>query len=207
MSSFENNKIFAAVLCVGITVMLTGFVANKLMHPKELENDAVSIDGAAVDHGGAQEEKTKIPEPILALLASADIDKGAKISKACAACHSFDKGGPTKQGPNLWNIVNSLKCENADFKYSDALHAKGGSWNYQSLNAFLKRPKDYVPGTKMNFAGLKKPEDRADLIAWMRTLSDSPAPLPTEAEITAEAPAPADENTPEQEQGETATEH
>lgn len=185
MSSLENNKIFAAVLCAGITVMLTGFVANKVIKPKELKKDAIEIEGAPIVSSGAP-EKPQLPDPILAMLAAADFEKGAKLSKACAACHSFDKGGPTKQGPNLWNVVNSAKGHVADFKYSDALIATGGEWNYESLNFFLWKPKKYAPGTKMNFAGLKKAKDRAAMIAWLRTLSDSQAALPDATRIAAE---------------------
>ncbi len=185
MSSLENNKIFAAVLCAGITVMLTGFVANKVIKPKKLKKDAVEIEGAVLQKSNAP-AKPQLPDPILAMLATADLEKGAKLSKACAACHSFDKGGPVKQGPNLWDVVNKLKCEVPDFKYSDALKETGGSWGYESLNFFLWKPKKYAPGTKMNFAGLKKPKDRAALIAWLRTLSDSPSALPTSEQIAAE---------------------
>lgn len=185
MSSLENNKIFAAVLCAGITVMLTGFVANKVMKPKELKQDAVQIEGAPVVASNAP-AKPQLPDPILAMLATADLEKGAKLSKACAACHSFDKGGPIKQGPNLWNIVDAKKGHQADFKYSDGLLATGGEWTYESLNFFLWKPKKYAPGTKMNFAGLKKPEDRAAMVAWLRTLSDSPAALANVTRIAAE---------------------
>ena len=124
----------------------------------------------------------------MALLEGADIAKGEKITKACAACHSFEKGGPVKQGPNLWNIVMADKAAAAGFDYSDALKEKGGKWDYDSLNKFLWKPKKYASGTKMNFIGLKKPEDRAAIIAWLRQQADSPAALPSAEEIAAEAP-------------------
>lgn len=204
MSNFENNKIFAAVLSAGIVFMLTGFVANQIMHPHDLEKDAVEIEGArAGNHGGAI-AKPQIPDPIMALIASADVEKGAKISKACAACHSFDKGGATKQGPNLWGIVNTPKAAKAGFAYSDALLAKGGEWDYNALNNFLWKPKKYVTGTKMNFVGLKKPADRAAMIAWLRQQADSQAVLPTDAEIAAEEAAFAP---PEEEHAEDGGEH
>lgn len=186
-SNFENNKIFAAVLCALLTVMLSGFFVGKIVKPKELEKDAVFIDGASDNaHGASAPAKPQLPEPIMALLATADIEKGAKISKACAACHSFDKGGPVKQGPNLWAIVNASKGHAAGFKYSDGLLATGGQWSYDSLNKFLWKPKKYAPGTKMNFAGLKKATDRAAMIAWLREQSGSKAALPSDAEIQAE---------------------
>jgi cytochrome c len=90
----------------------------------------------------------------------------------------FDEGGPNKVGPNLYNIVNRNVASVADFKYSGALTDHGGAWSYEELNGFLYKPKAWVSGTKMNYAGLKKAEDRANIIAWMRTLSDNPTPLP-----------------------------
>lgn len=196
MSNFENNKILAAVLCAGITIMLTGFVADQVFHDQKLEKDAVEIEGAPVDTGHGGEAKPKLPQPIMSMIASADKAKGAKLSKACAACHSFDKGGPIKQGPNLWGILNEPVGAQPGFSYSDALREHGGAWDYNTLNGFLWKPKKYIAGTKMNFAGLKKPFDRAALIAWLREQSDTLVQLPTEQEITAEAlafaPPPAD---------------
>ncbi len=114
------------------------------------------------------------------LLATADVKKGKKISKSCAACHSFDKGGKNKMGPNLWNIVNRDIATVEGFKYSKAMQNAGGKWSYDKLNKFLTKPREDIKGTKMSFAGVKKLEDRAALIAWLRSLSDSPAQLPVE---------------------------
>ena len=125
-------------------------------------------------------------EPILAKLASADLEAGEKLSKKCSACHIFDAGGKNKVGPALWNIVNRPMGAADDYAYSDALAGFGGNWDYQSLNAFLVKPKAYISGTKMNFGGLKKSKDRANLIAWMRAKADSPAALPTDDDIAAE---------------------
>ena len=200
MSSFEFNKIFAAVLVAGIVAMLAGFISKKAVHPEMLEKDVVTIEGSDVSHGGAS-NKPKLPDPITHLLAEASIEKGAKLTKACAACHSFEKGGPVKQGPNMWNTVNSDIGKKAGFEYSDTFANATGQWDYASLNQFLAKPKAYMPGTKMNFVGLKKPQDRADVIAFLRTLADSPAALPTEAQIAAEKAllAPEDEETHEEE--------
>lgn len=178
--------------------MLTGFVAKKVIKPEKLKQDAVPIDGAPVAVSDAP-AKPQLPDPILAMLETADLEKGAKLSKACAACHSFDKGGPIKQGPNLWEIVDAKKGHQAEFKYSDALIEKGGEWTYESLNFFMWKPKKYIPGTKMNFAGLKKQSDRAALILWLRTLSDNPAPFPDAERIAAEeAPFAPEEPSPEE---------
>lgn len=167
--------------------MLLNFVADKIIVSKDLKKDVVAIDGAAASgHGGTIPAKPKLPDPIMALLAKADIAKGAKISKACAACHSFDKGGPVKQGPNLWNITGSSKGGKAGFSYSKGMTEAGGVWGYDSLNKFLTKPKKFISGTKMNFAGLKKSKDRAALVAWLRTQADAPLALPSDSEIAAE---------------------
>lgn len=201
MSSFEFNKIFAAVLVAGITAMLGGFVADVVMHPHELEKDAVEIEGGPV--AGGVGGAVAMPEPILHLIANADIAKGEKLSKACVACHSFEKGGPTKIGPNLYGIVGLSKAHISGFDYSDGLKAMGGKWTYLDLNKFLWKPKKFIDGTKMNYIGLKKPEDRAAIIAWLHTLGSS-APMPSAAEIAAEAAelAPPEEETAEADTGE-----
>lgn len=206
MSDFENNKIFAALLCALIMVWLTSFIANKVFYDKPLKKDAVAIDGAPVAVGDAGPAKPELPEPVMAMLAEADIERGAKISKACAACHSFNQGGPVKQGPNLHNIVGSDKGIQGGFKYSDALASFGGKWDYDALNFFFWKPKKYIPGTKMNFAGLKKPKDRAALIMWLREQGSQSYALPTEADIQAEEarfnPEPEEEEASEEENAE-----
>lgn len=202
MSSVELNKIFAAVLVAGIVAMLGGFVADILMHPHELEEDAVPVEGAAVAGGGIV--KQTLPDPIMHLIATADLAQGEKLSKACTACHSYEQDGPDKVGPNLWGIVGGPKAAR-DFAYSDALENAGGAWGYEDLNKFLWKPKSYIAGTKMNYIGMKKPEDRAAMIAWLRTKGSSGFPLPSDAEIAAEkaelAPEP-----PEPAEGEEAAE-
>ena len=192
-SNLENNKIFAAILVAGIVAMLSGFVAEILTEPHALEKDAVAIEGAA-EEGGGGAAAPALPQPILALIAAADAAQGEKLSKACAACHSFEQGGPAKIGPNLYGIIGAKKGHMGGFAYSEALIAKGGTWSYSDLNHFLWSPKKFMPGTKMTYIGMKKPEDRAALIAWLRTLGNAPAP--SGAEIAAEAvelapPAPA----------------
>jgi cytochrome c len=194
-SNLESNKIFAAILVAGITAMFAGFLARELVHPHELENDAVTIEGTAAEGGGAS--GPAMPEPILNLIATADIAKGEKLSKACAACHSFEKGEPGKVGPNLWNVVGGARASKPGFAYSEDMTKKGGSWSYNDLNHFIWKPKSFVPGTKMTFVGLKKGEDRAAVIAWLRTKADSPHALPSAGEIAQEAkelapPAPAE---------------
>ena len=150
MSSFEFNKVFAAILIAGITAMFSGFIADMLVHPEKLKEDAVAIDGGAVEVAGAVEKKA---EPILAMIAAADIARGEKLSKACAACHSFDNGGPNKVGPNLWGVMGGKIGGKSGFEYSSAMSGFGGNWGYVEMNQFLWKPKKYIAGTKMNYNG------------------------------------------------------
>ncbi len=175
------NKIAAAVITAGLIAMTAGFLASFIYNPvTTLEQNSYIIEvpesGTAV---AAVVEEPTGPESISAMLASADVAAGEKLSsRRCASCHSFDDGGPNKTGPGLWNIVNADKGGHDGYKYSDALAAMEGDWSYENLNGFLYNPKQYVAGTKMAFKGLRKDEDRANLIAYLRTLSPSPAPLP-----------------------------
>lgn len=170
-SDLENNKIFAAILVAGIVAMLSGFVASKVIHSEELEEDAYPIQVAENVGADTQAAATPVgPDPITDLIALADIAVGEKLAKACAACHSFDKGGPNKIGPNLWGIYGASKAHLNDFAYSDALASMDGAWDVDTLNAFLWKPKAYAPGTKMNYIGLKKAEDRAAMVKYLQSL-------------------------------------
>lgn len=182
--SLETNKIFAAILVAGITASFSGFVATKLVHPGKLKENAYKIEGVA-DTGGGPVVEAK-PEPVLAMLAGADAAKGEQIAKVCATCHNFTKSGPNMIGPDLYGVVNRPKGAHEGFAYSDGMKKKGGNWTMSDLNHFLWKPKWFVEGTKMSFIGLKKPEDRAAVIAYLRTLSDSPAPLPSAGDIAKE---------------------
>ncbi|WP_323797641.1 cytochrome c family protein [Nisaea sp.] len=186
-SSLEFNKLAAGVLCGGLLLMGVGKLAGVLVHPETLETNAYTVEVAEGAATAAAPTGPAPIEPILGLLASADPAKGLKIAKKCAACHSFDKGGPNKVGPNLFNVVIAAKGHVDGFAYSEALLTSGETdkWSYTSLNHFLLKPKDYAPGTKMNFAGIKKTEDRAHLVAYLRSMADTPAALPTVEEIQA----------------------
>jgi len=113
-----------------------------------------------------------------ALLAAADIGAGEKVFKKCASCHSADKGGKNKVGPNLWDIVGNAKAGKEGYKYSGALKGLGGEWTYDDLDGFLANPRGFAKGTKMSFSGVTKDGQRAALIAYLRSLSDQPKPLP-----------------------------
>lgn len=117
-------------------------------------------------------------EDIGPLLAEADVGEGEAQFKKCVACHTVEKGGPDRVGPNLWGIVGAPKAHSEAFSYSKAIAGMEGEWTYEDLNRFIANPRAFAPGTKMTFAGLRKAEDRAALIAYLRTLDDSPPPLP-----------------------------
>jgi cytochrome c len=126
--------------------------------------------------GAAPAEEAK---PLGVLLASADVASGEKEHKKCTGCHSFEKGGANKQGPALWDIVERDKAAAAGFPYSEgALAQKGDKWTYENLHKFVENPKAYMPGTKMAFGGIKNQQKRADLLAYLATLSDAPKPFP-----------------------------
>ncbi len=184
MSDMEFNKIFAAILIAGIIDMFAGFVADVVIHPHDLAEDAVKVEG--VESVAGPGAKAALAEPILHLIATADVAQGEKLSKVCAACHSFEQGGAAAVGPNLWGTVGGKKGHMDGFAYSEGLVAMGGSWDYLALNKFFWKPKAYIEGTKMNFVGFKKPEDRAAIIAWLRTKAGSPAALPSDSQIAAE---------------------
>lgn len=178
--SLEGNKFAAGILVAALVAMGAGKIADTLVHPQALEENAYKIEVAEDAGAAAPKDEGPTIEPVSALLASADVAKGEKVAKKCSSCHSFDDGGKNGLGPNLYNIVNAPKGSVAGFGYSDAMtsFADPKEWTYESLNAFLYKPKDYIKGTKMAFAGLKKVGDRADLISYLRTLSANPAPLP-----------------------------
>ena len=191
--NLEWNKVFAAILVAGIIAMLAGFFSREMVHPETPEKAVLDIDTSALEAAGNGAAAGPVgPEPILALIEKADIKRGEALSKACTACHSFDNGGKDGVGPNQWNLVGGPKGHREGFAYSDALkalHGKGEKWTYAELNHFIYKPQVAVPGTKMNYLGLKKTEDRAALIAYLRTLSDNPQPLPSNEDIQAEKTA------------------
>lgn len=179
------NKIAAAGISAALFGMLTAEFAGALYSVDDaampMEQQAFVI--AVPEEGGTQvaavEPEGPLEAPdILPMLASADIAAGESVAKKCVSCHSFESGGADKQGPNLWDIVNKDVAAKEGFGYSEALLAYEGVWDYQALNNFLWRPKDYIPGNKMGFRGIRKDDERAELIAYLRSLSANPAPLP-----------------------------
>jgi cytochrome c len=182
MDFFEINKIAGALIgCLAI-VMGVNFVSGAIFDKPDPETPGWAIPvatAAAPAAGGAAPAAAEV-KPITVRLASASSERGEDVFKKCGACHTKDNGGAQKTGPNLWNVVNGPKAHISGFNYSGALAergAKGEKWGFAELDQFLENPKGYVAGTKMAFAGIKSPEERADLIAYLRSLSDNPAPI------------------------------
>ncbi len=187
MNSFELNKILGAILGTCLMTLALNIGAGAIFAPEKPAKPgyAIAVKVHATDDVGAPKEAEPSME---AMMASASVEKGQQTAKQCGACHTFEKGGPNRVGPNLWGIVGRARASEAGFNYSAAMKAKGGNWTFSELFAFLANPRGYIAGTNMTFAGLSRGQQRADVIGYMNTLSDSPLPMPKAA---ANAPAPA----------------
>ena len=170
------NTIAGWVLFAGIVALGSSIVAGEYFHSERPEKMGYPIAGVQEEGAGGAAEAEK---PIEFYLASADIAKGQQVFNKCMACHNAEKGGANQLGPNLWDIVGEPIAQGkGGFAFSDALKKVGGTWNWDNLSKWLDSPKAFAPGTKMTFAGLSNPQDRADVIAFLNAHSDSPQPLP-----------------------------
>ncbi len=184
MSAIEINKLIASILVAGLVFLAIDVGVDEILHE---ETVAVTVYPVPEAEGqpAAMEEPAAADEPpvqsgpdVPRLLAAADPEAGAKTARVCTACHDFSQGGRNKAGPNLWDMIGATVGKRDGFRYSSAMADFGGAWGYDELFAFLTKPKMYLPGTKMSFAGIRKPAELANLLAYLRTLSDNPEPLP-----------------------------
>jgi cytochrome c len=188
VDSFEWNKIAGWTLAALIAVLGLVIVSGYIYDTSPPEKQGYVVEGVEIEaEAGAPAE---VEKPIAFFLASASAEKGANVFKKCAACHTITKGGANGIGPNLWGIMGNTHAHIAGFGYSDAMLAtKGQPWGWDEMDKWIKSPKAYIPGNKMSFAGISKPQDRADLFVYLNSQSDSPIPLPP---VPAEEAAPAD---------------
>ena len=179
------NTIAGWVLFAGIVALGSSIVAGELFHAERPEKMGYPIAGVAQEpEGGAAAE-----QPIEAYLAKADSAKGQQVFNKCMACHNADKGGANQLGPNLWDVLGEPIGQGKGFAFSPALSSKGGTWNWDNLSQWLTSPRAFAPGTKMTFAGLGDPQDRANVIAFLNSHSDAPKPLPAAPAATAQKDA------------------
>jgi cytochrome c len=194
MDSFELNKIIGAVLGTLLFVMGVGFLAEAIYHPIEGRGPGYSLpEPEGTEHGSTGGEEVAVAD-IGTLLASADAAEGEGQARKCQSCHTLTEGGANGQGPNLWGVVGRPIASHEGFQYSPEMTAHAGevsNWTYEELNLFLTAPKSRVPGTKMNYNGVKNDSERANIIAFLSTLSSVPVPFPAPAAAPAEGEAAA----------------
>ena len=177
MNSFEINKIIAAIILTVVIILGINKLADvvyKINPPEEVTYKVPKTKEINVDNSA----KTEVDVNISTLLASGSIDHGKMVVKKCTACHSVSKEGSNKIGPALWGIIGRKIGSISDYKYSKAMSEFGKTWNFETMNNFLIKPKDYIKGTKMAFAGLSKEKDRASIILYLNKQSDSPLQVP-----------------------------
>ena len=180
MDGFEINKIIAAIILTIVVVLGINKLANVVYNVKAPENATYKVAAVNKKEQATKDEdiKSKNGIDISSLLALGNLDHGKKVFKQCAACHSISKGGGNKIGPALYGVMGRKVGSISEYKYSKAMAAFGKNWDFESINSFLIKPKDYIKGTKMAYAGLKKEEDRASIILYLNEQGDSPLQLP-----------------------------
>lgn len=184
----DNRQNIVAMMGLGAMIVALGatLVSTEIFSSERPEKMGYVVEGVEEEAGGGE---ATAPVAIATLLPTADAAKGAEVFKKCASCHTVTQGGAAGVGPNLYGIVGAKHGNQAGFAYSDALIGKPGPWSFEAMNDWLTSPKAYAPGTKMSFAGLSKPEDRANLLVYLNGLGSN-LPLPA-APAAVAAPAEA----------------
>ena len=173
------NKIIASIILAVILVLGINKITDKIFYVEKLEKSAyqvANLSTTATTKTTSTDSNIKSGD-IMALIVLANVAEGEKVFKKCAACHTIAKGGANKIGPNLFGILGKQAGSVSDYKYSKAMTTHGKSWSFEEMNGFLTKPKDWVRGTKMSFAGLKNPKERAAVILYMNENTNSPLPL------------------------------
>ena len=181
MDSFELNKIIGAVLMTALIVIGINKLSDAIFHVEKPEQAAYKVEGVELTSSSSKapsETKEVVMLDIKEILAMGSIDHGEKVFKKCSACHIVAKGGKNKIGPALYGIVGKASAVSEGYSYSKAMKAHGKSWSFEELNGYLLKPQSYIKGTKMAFAGLRKDKDRASVILYLNSQSDSPLPKP-----------------------------
>lgn len=191
MESLEFNKAAGAILGALLFTVATGVIADAIFAVPSPAKPGYALPAAKAEGGSATAAKPAPSVPLPDLLAKADPKKGEADTKPCQTCHNFQKGAGVKIGPPLYGVVGRKKASVPGFAYSPGMKSKGGTWTFADINTFITKPSAYVSGTKMTFAGESDPVKRADIIAYLRTLSDNPVPLPKPVPEKKAAPAPA----------------
>ena len=175
------NKIIVSIVLAIILIFGINIIADTIFFVEKPEKSAYQVASVTSESGKTSSdtnlENSSGSQNIMAIFASTSAAEGEKVFKKCTACHSIAKGGANKIGPALWGVLGRKAGSVPEYKYSKALVAHGKSWSFEEMNGFLIKPKDWIKGTKMSFAGLKKPEERAAVILYMNQSSDSPLPL------------------------------
>jgi cytochrome c len=186
MDSFEWNKIAGAVLATVMVILVIKFASEAIFEAPNPAKPGYVVAGVTEETASSAASTAPAEETLPdfgTVLPGADTAAGQKVSARCEQCHDLSKGGPNKIGPNLWGVLGRPRATHEGFSYSSAMGASHDKWNFDTLFRFLHSPGSVVPGTKMSFAGIPSEKDRINLLAWLRTQSDSPLPIP--------APAPA----------------
>ena len=180
MDSFELNKIIAAVLMTALIVIGINKLADSIFYVQNPKQSAYKVEGVelASSAGIKADVKEVVQLDIKAILALGDETHGKKVFKKCSACHIVAKGGKNLIGPALYGVVGRASASIPDYAYSSALKAHGKNWSFEELNAFLLKPRSYIKGTKMAYAGLRKDKDRASVILYLNSQSDNSLPRP-----------------------------